>query len=272
MPAAAFANLFPNHPGAAHDPRPCGVLLLAAAPKECEAICRAFPGSTPPTHTHRPVLLGAGVELVRTGVGKVNAALAVASAIDPARHGLVLNLGICGCLPSPDGRFALSLTKTLVGSASVYADEGISLPGDGWMSIARAGFPPIDAGPRDESAMGFAAQPALVANIMTALRAGHSGDDASPVCAPIACVSSCSGTARDATLVAARTGALGEAMEGAAIAHALRLLAPDVLFAEVRVVSNTTGDRDAQVWNLSGAFEALTETTRRLCGVGAMGR
>jgi futalosine hydrolase len=52
-----------------------------------------------------------------------------------------------------------------------------------------------------------------------------------------------------------RTGAVAEAMEGAAVVHAaLRAGVPGL---EVRAISNTTGDRPTQRWDMPAAFAAL---------------
>ena len=72
---------------------------------------------------------------------------------------------------------------------------------------------------------------------------------------PIATVATCSGTDALAAGIAVRTGAIAEAMEGAAVLHAARLLGAPAI--ELRSISNRTGDRDRQDWKLSEAFEAL---------------
>jgi futalosine hydrolase len=63
-------------------------------------------------------------------------------------------------------------------------------------------------------------------------------------------------------MVRDRTGAVAEAMEGAAVAlvaHRLR-----IPMAEVRVVSNTTGSRPRQVWDLKGALARLSDLAAAL--------
>ena len=54
-----------------------------------------------------------------------------------------------------------------------------------------------------------------------------------------------------------RTGAIAEGMEGAACG--LVAARTGVRFAELRVISNRTGRRDQQGWNLDGAFKRLGE-------------
>ncbi|MCH7864601.1 MAG: futalosine hydrolase, partial [Proteobacteria bacterium] len=54
---------------------------------------------------------------------------------------------------------------------------------------------------------------------------------------------------------ARRTGALCEAMEGAAVVHAARR--KRVPGIELRSISNTTGDRSSQQWDLKRGLSAL---------------
>ncbi len=77
-----------------------------------------------------------------------------------------------------------------------------------------------------------------------------------------------------------RTAAAGEAMEGAAIGHiiarhnAMRVSGasqgngsssmPLARFAELRVVSNTTGDRARQTWDIPKAAARLQELVARM--------
>jgi len=81
---------------------------------------------------------------------------------------------------------------------------------------------------------------------------------------PVACVSSCSGTDRAARAVFERTGAIVEAMEGASVALSANRIDPWLLVGELRVISNTTGDRDAQQWDLDGALNTLGEVLGRI--------
>lgn len=75
---------------------------------------------------------------------------------------------------------------------------------------------------------------------------------------PIATVATCSGTDAAAAEVVRRTGALAEAMEGAAVVHSSRRL--HIPAIELRVISNTTGDRPKQKWEIDRAFKALGES------------
>jgi futalosine hydrolase len=77
----------------------------------------------------------------------------------------------------------------------------------------------------------------------------------------IAAVSECSGTDARATEIVKRTNAIAEGMEGAAIALVAQRLRRQ--WAEIRVISNTTGDRDRQVWKAKDAAEQLGDLAIR---------
>ncbi len=226
------------------------MLLVVAAPAEARAVRAGLVGGLglpqkqplahPSPNWYWPLsALGADIDLLETGVGKANAAAAVAKRLDPSRHALVLNLGIAGSLPGPDRP---SLGDSILATTSLYADEGVLTPA-GFQSIVEMGFPP---GP-----LAGLAVPGTP-DLLTALRplAARAG--------PIATVSTCSGTDALAHEVARRTGAIAEGMEGAAIAHTLARLSPTIAFAEFRVISNTTGDRSEQQWDIRAAFDRLS--------------
>ena len=114
------------------------------------------------------------------------------------------------------------------------------------------------------SELGFGAFPGGAMSIdhdgdlLDALRADRRG--------AIATVSQCSGTDAAARAVAARTGGVCEAMEGAAVALAAALHDGSIRTGELRAISNTTGDRSAQVWDLDAALGSLTRGLRAVRG------
>lgn len=228
------------------------ILLVVAHPRELDAVLRGLGGSadrfTATPWTRLPA--GARYDVVLSGVGKSNAAGCVARTLDPARHHLLLNVGVAGVLPlGKDVR--LGVGGVVLGSESVFADEGLAKE-DGFLDLAAMGLgePTLPGGggrfPGD-------------AGVLERLR------PVAGVVGPIACVSTCSGTDALAAEVARRTGAIAEAMEGAACALvAARLGVP---FAELRVISNTTGDRARQAWDLAGALRVLEGVIGRLAAL-----
>jgi len=209
------------------------VLVAVAAEPEVRAVLDALDNAPMPPEWG---LVRAGpFEVLRTGVGKANAAGAVARSLDPDAHRLVLSVGLGGALPGSD----LGVGDVVVASASVFADEGIATPG-GFSDAAAMGFPPAAGGCSLPAVTDLAADLPGV------------GDAAVGV---VATVSTCSGTDRAAHETVRRTGAVVEAMEGAAVG--LAALRAGVPHGEVRIVSNTTGDRTHQVWDVPAALSRL---------------
>lgn len=228
-------------------------LLVVAAAGEGRAVLRAFGGAERAAdrawELHR---LGEGYDLVVSGIGKANAAGAVGRCADPRRHGMVVSVGVAGALPGPR---VLPLGAVVCATHCVFADEGVETPGR-FVECAEIGFP--IAGAPFEGNRARVSAAVLKGLTLLADRAG-----------PVATVSTCSGTDERARAVAVRTGAVAEAMEGAAVATAAVRLG--LQFGEVRVISNTTGDREKQVWDIKGALSRLTDVIGRMRGKRAEG-
>ncbi|GJQ28845.1 MAG: hypothetical protein HBSAPP03_07290 [Phycisphaerae bacterium] len=208
------------------------MLVAVAAPKEAAAALRGL-GLEGTPGLWEVVRGGEGVDVVMTGVGKANAAGCVARAVAPGAYAAVLSVGIAGALPGGP-----AVGAVVVGTRSEFADEGVMTPA-GFEDLARVGFPVVDGG------MGVE----MDGWVADALR-GVEG-----VRGVIACVSACSGTDAQAAEMVRRTGAVAEAMEGAAVGLVARRIG--VGFGEVRVISNQTGARERQGWDLRGALEVM---------------
>ncbi|MBM4098882.1 MAG: futalosine hydrolase [Planctomycetes bacterium] len=181
----------------------------------------------------------AGVEVAVAGIGRTNAAAATAEALALARaggrpFGAAVSAGIAGSLPGS----GLAPGAVVISERCVYAEEGIELP---------AGF-------GDMSTLGFPLGP-FRGNSVPVDRTLWAPFAALGPVAPIATVATCSGTDAAARRIRERTHAAAEAMEGAAVVHAaLRAGVPGI---EVRAISNTTGDRPRQQWDMPRALAAL---------------
>ena len=179
-------------------------------------------------------------EVIVSGIGRTNAAAATAEALVRTQCGdddpfdVVLCAGVAGALPGG----GLSMGDLVVASRCAYLEEGIVTP-KGFCDMEGLGFRLGDfAGnvvPVDKR---------LLRRLRELFRAG-----------PVATVATCSGTDEAAAEVVRRSGAVAEAMEGAAVVHAARRLG--VRAIELRAISNTTGDRPRQAWDLPGALSAL---------------
>ena len=179
------------------------------------------------------------VHVVVAGIGRTNAAAATAEALADARaagapFAAVISTGIAGALPGSN----LAIGTVIVANACIYSEEGIALPeGQGDMRVL--GFPLGDFEGNRVPVDGA---------LLVAFRA------LGPAC-EIATVATCSGTDAAALSVRTRTGAMAEAMEGAAVVHAARRVGVPAI--EIRSISNTTGDRATQRWDIAAAFAAL---------------
>lgn len=225
-------------------PSPLGsgkrVLLAVAAGDEAAAVAAPFGMTLPvPLTIWQIVPLDERFDLVITAVGKAAAAGAVGRVLDPQRHGAVLSVGVAGALGST------AVGQVVLAERSDLVDDGVLSPG-GFEDLESMGFGPFP----DES--GGAATDAFVRASLRPL---------ADLLGPVATVSLCSGTTPAAESLAAR-GYVAEAMEGAAVA--LVCAYAGVPFCELRVISNTTGDRTCQVWRFRESLARLTEVLGRL--------
>lgn len=183
----------------------------------------------------RAGLVGDGARVIAGGIGRTNAAAATTEAI--LRSGpfdVVVSAGVAGALPGSD----LEIGDVVVASSCVYAEEGLITP-TGFQDMREMGF-----ALGDFQGNVVPVDPELHRRLARLFPTG-----------PIATVATCSGTDEAAMMVARRTDAVAEAMEGAAVVHAARRLGAAAI--ELRAISNTTGNRGRQAWDLGKAFAAL---------------
>jgi len=197
------------------------ILIVTAVQAEADAIGRQ-----------------SGTNVVVGGIGRTNAAVATTTSIlSDGPFAWILNAGVAGALPESN----LSIGDIVVANKCVYVEEGLMTP-NGFQDMEAMGF----------SLGNFSGNEVPVDQWMLE-QLSYLGR-----VAPIATVATCSGTDEQAKLVASRTGCICEAMEGAAVMHtANRVGAPGI---ELRSISNTTGNRDAQEWNLELALNNLGKT------------
>jgi len=176
-----------------------------------------------------------GADVIVAGVGRTNAACATTEAlIRRGPYDAVICAGVAGTY-DVDGA---PIGTVIIGAESVYAEEGLVTP-DGFRDMRGLGFPLGEFNGND-----VPGDPAF-------------RDALAPlgVVARIATVATCSGRDDAAEAIRRRTNAIAEAMEGAAVVHAAKRCSMPAI--ELRVISNTTGDRSRQVWDLEEAFRVL---------------
>ena len=173
---------------------------------------------------------GTSVEVLTTGIGPVNAAVALTRFLAHHRVGTVISLGIGGAYPLS----GLQVGKVACAASETYADLGADSP-LGFLDMEALGFPvvgdyfnrlPLDLFPTSNRL-------------------------------PFVTRTTCTGRTTDAQSIWARTGGAVESMEGAAIVHTA--LAHGVPVAEVRGISNMVGDRDRTAWRITEAAQAACD-------------
>lgn len=175
------------------------------------------------------------------GVGKVAATLALTRRVLERRPDAVVLFGVAGAYP---GGPELGHACWIAGDW--LADEGVQTP-SGFLSLED-----LHLGTRGPFATDAALTDALERRI---------GETLPRVMG--ATVSTCSGTdALSAACQAACPGVAVESMEGAAVGAVCTALG--IPWAQLRVVSNRTGDRDRGGWDLHGALARLHQLVGRL--------
>jgi futalosine hydrolase len=176
---------------------------------------------------------GPGVQIIRTGVGPVNAAHAVTLAIVRDRPGAIVVCGVGGAYPGS----GLNVGEVVCAEMECYGDLGAASPA-GFLDMQALGFPIIES-------------PVPLYNDLPL--------QVFPVArrAKFVTVTTCTGTDMVARGIEARTGGAVESMEGAAVAHVAHL--HGVAVGELRGISNIVTERDVRTWRLREAAVAAQE-------------
>lgn len=227
------------------------IALLAAVPLESEMLRRELaPCEVRRCHGFDLLcgsLAGRPVCLLHSGVGKANAAAAVAAVCACDRHGAVYLFGCGGAYPGS----GLSVGDLAVATDEVYGDEGVLAPA-GFLDMAAIGLPLLER-ERKRYYDRFPADSALLGHAMPLLTQLAAAAGRKLASGTFVTVSTCSGTARAGEALARRCGGICESMEGAAAAQTCARYG--IPFLEVRGISNLVEDRDLSRWELKLAAE-----------------
>jgi len=181
-----------------------------------------------------------------TGIGKANSALFLEKYIHT--YGCpeqVINTGIAGAYPND----MIKIGDVAVADEEIYADEGVQT-GDRFLTIADLGFPlflkedkpyfntfPIPEGRNVQEKL----------SVQTGL----------PVhCGRFVTVSSCTSSSELYHQRNKQFQPLCESMEGAALCHVCTV--NDIMFTEIRGISNFVGPYDKKNWQIEPAILAAT--------------
>lgn len=198
-------------------------LIVTAVEAEREAVLRGL-GSR------------ANVDVLAGGVGPIAVAAKTAEALAAVDYSLVISAGIGGGFTGQ-----AEVGSVVVATMSVSADLGVETA-DAFLSFEELGF----------GTTRFQADDSLTTPLVTALEAAGLSVSSGPVLT----VSTATGTAANAAILAARVpGAAVEAMEGYGVATAAYNRA--IPFLEIRTISNQVGPRDRDAWRIGDALQAL---------------
>ncbi|MGW2602299.1 futalosine hydrolase [Streptomyces klenkii] len=244
-----------------------GAAAAGTGPAE-EAPGRVAELALPGYVLHRPAPAGPQplvIDVLAAGVGPAAAAAGTATALAAAAlsgspYDLAVSAGIGGgftataAATATDTAAAAAAAATapgrtapvgsvVVSDAIVAADLGAETP-TGFVPVTELGFGTVEHRP-----------PAALVRAVAEAAGAQRGD--------VLTVSTVTGSAeRAAALVAARPGALAEAMEGFGVAEAAAAHGVPVL--EIRAVSNPVGPRDRAAWRIGDALEALAGASAAL--------
>ncbi len=185
------------------------------------------------------ITVSACIRVLVTGVGAVRAAAATALALQNQPCAALLHVGVGGAYPAS----GLPVGALVTAASECDPQAGILTP-DGYQDLGGLGFPLTTAFPNrivfDNPWAEWVAQQVAPAPRL-----------------PFATVQCCSGTNAASEMMASRAAAAVENMEGLAVAWTAGQFG--VPYAAVRAISNLTGDRDRQQWDLPAAQAVLAQ-------------
>jgi len=215
------------------------VLAVVATKQEQAALLRDV-SAEPLVIGPYPAIRTPAADLVVCGIGPAAAAAATAQALARADYDVCISLGICGAF-----RGTADIGDIVVSTQLVAADLGADSP-TGFQGMGALGW--------DEDTVDVDAD--LLQATLSRLGGAVTG--------PVLTVSTVTGTRERADELAARHGAVAEAMEGWGVGEAGRVDGRAVI--EVRAVSNLIGDRDPATWDFATAFDTLAVVGAKLLG------
>ncbi|NOY45564.1 MAG: futalosine hydrolase [Deltaproteobacteria bacterium] len=222
--------------------------MIAATEAEVSRLTRGLEAMrcAGPWSAWQGVVGGTPVQILVTGVGKTNTALALGALVPVLRPAAVVQVGVGGAYPGS----GLEPGHLAVATREAYGDEGAETRA-GLRGLKALGLPVWRAEGREwyetlPVDLGLCRRLSAAARGVAPCREGG-----------FVTVSTVTGTADRAVRLARRHRAVCESMEGAAAAHAC--LALGVPFGEVRGISNPVGPRDRRSWRLREAAAAAQE-------------
>lgn len=188
------------------------------------------------------------IDTLVTGVGKAAAACEIGMRLVQTAYDLHVQVGCAGAYPSS----RLAIGDVVLGTEETFADEGVETP-RGFLDLKDLGLAVAKVSKAVFNRVPLARVPGVTWKTIAELTGRRYGVRRGR----LATVSACSGTDERATRIEARWQPLAESMEGAAAA--LAVLKHGARLFEVRGISNRTGSRFREGWDLEAACEHAAE-------------
>ena len=226
--------------------------LMAALPSEGELLLSTLQDKQiilkGDFEIHTGKIAGNQVHLAFSGLGKINAAAAAATILESFPVSRLWMWGSAGAYPRTD----VELNELALASEEILGDEGVATLSS-WQPLDVIGIPLAQTAegpifnriPVDRLELERARRLLSEWQPDSAAAQIHEGT--------FVTVSGVSGSLAQARLLGDRFGALCENMEGAAVAHVC--LRYQVVFLELRGLSNWAGDRNKKKWKLARALD-----------------
>ena len=236
------------------------ISLIAATEVEAKNIKKLMTGTTEAKcgrySLFKGRLSGHLVSLLICGVGKVNAALATEALLCERHPKTVVLFGCGGAYPSS----GLKVGDLAIATEEIYGDEGVQTP-NGFLDMNKLGLPLGKY--QDESLYNRIPLITPMLNEARAMLKPSLGSQGKHLLTgPFVTVSCGSGTDQAAIDIAARTDGICENMEGAAVAQVCLLHKVPLL--ELRGISNQTGDRNPDAWDIPKATDIAQQAVSEL--------
>lgn len=222
------------------------ILIIAATPLETDQLRKQMKPAEGSDHELYRGTLPDGQQpcLLHTGIGPTSTAINLTRFLERKQPQAVLMIGCGGCYPHS----GLRIGDLALATEEIFGDLGV---------MTEQEFEPLEE-------MGITITPPPVQRIQletafqqsVATLLGQEIDKQSCQlhCGPFVTVSTCSGNPQLSSELETRTGGCCENMEGAAAAQACALY--QVPFLELRGISNPTGTRDPELWDLKRGAQA----------------
>jgi len=230
------------------------LLILAATSLETELLRQKITDRRPLRYGASKIfagnLHGQDILLGHGGVGQVNMAIQLTRILSSHSPSAIL---LCGCGGSyPDS--GLQIGDLALAKSEIFGDLGVTT-NDKFIPLEQLNIP-LNEQLEPTIAQSFPLDPDLF----------NWAHEILPdvVCGPFVTVNCCSGTLETSTELHQRTGGICENMEGAAAAQVCAEFKIPLL--ELRGISNPTGSRDLQQWDITRGSEAAQTGILELIG------